>query len=180
MKIAGLDVSMTSPGITVYDTYAPDAFCFYALSSKNKLIGNWLHRVCIDQYPLYSSPEERFDKISEWIMEKIRYCDAVFLEGYSYGSSGSKVFEIGENTGVLKHKLYKASIPITVYAPTSIKKHACGNGRADKIMMYDVFYEQTKIDLLGILGQAKKDSNPISDIVDSYHICQLGKESLAL
>lgn len=170
---------MTSPGICVYDKYT-NAFTLYSLSSTNKLVGNWLHSVSIDPYPLYTTPEERFDKISEWAIGIVRYCDRVFLEGYSYGSSGSKVFEIGENTGVLKHKLHEYSIQFHVHPPTTIKKHATGSGRADKNAMYDAFYEQTKIDLLGILGQSKKDSNPVSDIVDAYHICSFGKESLLL
>ena len=39
-------------------------------------------------------------------MDKVIGCEQIAIEGYSMGSKG-KVFNIAENTGVLKYKIYK-------------------------------------------------------------------------
>ena len=34
----------------------------------------------------------------------------MFIEGYSFGSKGAALFQIAENTGLLKHKMMKSRI----------------------------------------------------------------------
>jgi len=78
---------------------------------------------------------ERFDFLSDWVMRILNEHDkmgTVWMEGYSYGSKGSRVFEIGENSGILKLKLFSNGIPFRVVPPTVIKKHATGKGNASK------------------------------------------------
>ena len=69
------------------------------------------------------------------------------MEGYAYGTSKGVVFEIGENTGVLKHKLMKAQISIDIFAPSEIKKHATTRGNANKVDMEYAFRSHTGVDL---------------------------------
>jgi Holliday junction resolvasome RuvABC endonuclease subunit len=102
----------------------------------------------------------------------------VALEGYAYSASG-KVFQIAENTGILKYKLYLLSIPVTVIPPTEIKKFATGKGNADKNAMYAAFSHETGVNLKSVLTPKRADSvSPVSDIVDSYYICKRMFESL--
>ena len=168
---------MCSPGITVFEGNAANPavadFTFHFLASKKKLEGTFLGgKVIGTPYGEWKTPEERFDMISDWAMSVVGGCGKVCIEGYAFAAKGSALFQIGENTGVLKHKLYRAGIPYTTAAPTSVKKLACGNGRAKKGEMYDSFYDKTGINLCAALDVVKKDGNPISDIVDSYFICE--------
>ena len=45
----------------------------------------------------------------------------IILEGYAFAAQG-QVFNIGENTGLLKHKLYKNNLNTQIVTPTEIKK----------------------------------------------------------
>ena len=65
----------------------------------------------------------------------------IILEGYAFADKG-QVFNIGENTGLLKHKLYKNNLHPHIVTPTEIKK--CwktprGKGNASKTDMYNAF-----------------------------------------
>ena len=88
------------------------------------------------------------------------------------GSRG-KVFNIAENTGVLKYKIYNLGIPLEIVPPTTVKKFATGKGNSDKDQMHQAFMQDTGIDLkYKITPDKTKVSNPVSDIVDSYYICK--------
>ena len=97
------------------------------------------------------------------------------LEDYSFGSKG-RVFHIAENTGLLKHKLFKAGIPFIVVAPTTVKKFATGKGNANKEKMYECFTEQTGVDLRKQLDTTVE--HPISDIIDAFYIAKYGYTEL--
>ena len=53
--------------------------------------------------------------------------------------TGLAVRSIAENTGLLKHKLYKIKVPTKPVPPTVIKKYATGKGNANKELMYEAF-----------------------------------------
>lgn len=128
----------------------------------------------------YESQEERFEQISEWaiqILVKFKVTD-VCLEGYAMGAKG-QVFNIGENTGLLKHKLWKNNISIITPAPSAIKKFFTTKGNAKKEDMYATFIEETGLDLEALLD-SKRGGNPISDIVDSFAMCKYGLENKGL
>ena len=93
----------------------------------------------------------------------------VFIEDYAFGATG-KVFHIGENTGLLKYRLYKRDYSFQMVAPTMVKKFATQKGNANKEMMLDQFNMENNIDLREVIGT--KTENPISDIVDSYYVWQ--------
>ena len=84
------------------------------------------------------------------------------------GSRG-RVFHIAENTGVLKHKIYKAEITFEVVPPSTWKKEVVGKGNADK----QYVYESLGIDLKTTF-KSKSITSPINDIADSYFICEYG------
>jgi hypothetical protein len=177
MIIAGIDYSLTSPSICVHEgnQWNPTNCKFYYLSPKKK----WL--VYSDQffgteYEKYDSDTHRYDNLSRWSSliitdNKVKKC---FIEGYSFNSVG-RVFQIAENTGLLKYKLWKDGVPYQTFAPTEIKKYATGKGNSNKERLYECFIDETGIDIrktLDILNP--KIWNPVSDIVDAYYLTKLG------
>lgn len=76
-------------------------------------------------------------------MERLLYLEAavldaaagaglVVLEGYSFGSRGRAVFDIGELGGVVRLALYRRGIPYVDVPPAALKKYATGRGNAPK------------------------------------------------
>ena len=191
MKIAGIDYSLTSPAICVYKDengghFDFDRCVFHYLSNNEKqqqlAAGTGLVNLRADSYPEWQSEEERHEKLSTWAYNIVQGCEEVFLEGYAFATSvQAGVRSIAENTGLLKHKMWKNKLKFQTFPPTVIKKFATGKGNANKELMYEAFkYELlTPNDLKEQLTpKAKKIINPISDIVDSYFIAKAGAEGL--
>ena len=191
MKIAGIDYSLTSPAICVYKDengghFNFDRCVFHYLSNNEKqqqlAAGTGLVNLRADSYPEWQSEEERHEKLSTWAYNIVQGCEEVFLEGYAFATSvQAGVRSIAENTGLLKHKMWKNKLKFQTFPPTVIKKFATGKGNANKELMYEAFkYELlTPNDLKEQLTpKAKKIINPISDIVDSYFIAKAGVEGL--
>ena len=186
MIYVGIDYSMTCPAICLFrgeDITDVNNFKFHYLAPNKKYEGSFENGLITGWVkPTYSTQEERFDKISDWVLSCVtKFCDlkvglnepmTVIIEGYSMGSKG-QVFHIAENTGLLKHKLYKKGISFEVPAPTTIKKFATGKGNSKKERMYECFEQKTGWDLESLLG-GSRNNNPISDIVDSYFMCIYG------
>ena len=127
----------------------------------------------------YNTPIERFTQISTWAINQFNRLDynlkkiKIFIEGYSFGSKGQGIFQIAENCGILKYRLEQLKLPYETVVPSVVKKGATGKGNADKDMMYEAFLKETKIDLKKIFD-TEKVGNPVSDIVDSYYIQNVG------
>jgi hypothetical protein len=178
---AGIDYSMTSPALCIFDT-ENGRYCFdnvdayfrsnlarFELFKEGNLNG--------ENHKPFDCDMDRYDDISNWatsILED-RGVKKVFLEGYSFGSTG-KVFNIAENTAILKYNLWDLNIDIEILAPTTIKKFATGSGRASKENMYDKFCEEnSKVGLRETLTPRSSNViNPVNDIVDAYYILKYG------
>jgi len=127
----------------------------------------------------YKDNVDRFTKLADMttmFINSVPHINPVEigLEGYAMGAKG-QVFNIGENTGILKYKLREENWPVEVYAPSAIKKFATGKGNANKEKMYEAFIEETGVDLGKVFEQdtSKKIGSPISDIVDAFYIAKL-------
>ena len=169
--LIGVDYSITCPCLCLYDERREFTFenCFfYYLTNTKKFADKIMPNITGESFHDYHQDVDRFDSISDWAINLCIGASDVAIEGYSFGSKG-KVFNLAENMGIFKHKLYKAAIPLTVVEPSKAKKIATGKGNADKQAMYDAFSKETKVDLLSTFGQ-KTLSNPVTDIVDSYFI----------
>jgi hypothetical protein len=104
----------------------------------------------------------------------------IFLEGYAMGAKGL-VFDIAENTSILKHKLWKSGFSITCVPPTVIKKFATGKGNATKDGMNDAFIKDTGVKLMPIFQpKAESVGSPVGDLVDSFYMCKYGYVTDAL
>ena len=189
-KIAGIDYSLTSPAICVWKVERDDGYFDFDNCDLYYLenIQRWkstgassagLLNLHPDDYPVWETEEQRHDLLTDWTMSIIQGCE-VFIEGYAFASSGkSYVRSVAENTGLLKHKMYKAKQSFTSVPPTVIKKYATGKGNANKELMYEAFTAEllTPSDLqIRLRPNSKKLTNPVTDIVDAYFIAKWGWE----
>ena len=169
--LIGVDYSITCPCLCLYDERKPFKFdnCFfYYLTNTKKYADKILPNITGESFQEYVQDVDRFDTISDWAINLCIGASDVSVEGYSYGSKG-KVFNLAENMGIFKHKLYKAAVPLTIIEPSKAKKMATGKGNADKALMYESFSKETNTNLLLAFDQ-KTLSNPVTDIVDSFYI----------
>ena len=179
--VAGIDYSLTSPAICVAKLINNEIkfenckFHFLKQNKSHKSLGKVFFAY---DYPEYTDDIERYSKLASWTIECIRWYDGrvnkVYLEDYAFAATG-RVFNIAENTGILKKQLREAGFKYTTIPPTVIKKHATGKGNANKDLMYETFLSETHVDLRSQLSpKSTKISNPVSDIVDAYYICRTG------
>ena len=178
--VAGIDYSLTSPAICVakiIDNEIKFENCKFHFLKQNKSHKS-LGKIFAYDYPEYTDEIDRFSKLASWTIECIRWFDGrvdrVYLEDYAFAATG-RVFNIGENTGILKKQLKEARFKYVTIPPTVIKKHATGKGNANKELMYETFLSESHVDLKSQLSpKSTKISNPVSDIVDSFYICKTG------
>ena len=179
--IIGIDYSMTSPAVCVGQTPFSYDNCKFMFITKNKKLAvnhsPWIVGLLLYEY---NDNLERFthlaDQTVEWILSQAPWHTIppkLAIEGYAFGAKG-QVFNIGENTGILKYKLAeKVSNVINVIAPSAIKKFATGKGNANKLLMYEAFVEETGDDLAELFEfDPYNGQSPVSDIVDSYYIAK--------
>ena len=178
MNIAGIDYSLRGPAICIYagdyeTSFSFNRCSFYFLSDVKKYRGTWNTNIHGEGFIEYSEDPQIYETIADWAMDKLAGVDYVSLEGYSYGSVGKRLFQIAENTGLLKYKIYHSGIPLDIVPPSKVKKYATGKGNANKDKMYESFKQDTFVDLKKIMNVTAKANSPVADIVDSYFICKL-------
>ena len=191
MIVVGIDYSMTSPAMCVHqgENFSIENCQFHYLTpQKSKISGNPQFKGNLLQD--YTHQMARFNFISDWAIQNIPNHETfilgakngprVYLEGYAFAAKG-QVFNIGENTGLLKYKLWHFMVPCEVVAPGTVKKFGVGKGNAKKNEVIDAFVEDTGLDLHSIIGTdaTKKNTSPTNDIADSYFICKLGHHLLS-
>jgi hypothetical protein len=176
--LIGIDYSITCPCLCLFDerkTFKFDNCFFYYLTNTKKYADKIAPNITGESFQEYVQDVDRFDTISEWATNLCIGAADVGMEGYAYGAKG-RVFNLAENMGLLKYKLYKHAIPVTIVEPSKVKKCATGKGNADKQVMYDTFSKETNTDLKSVFGQ-KTLSNPVTDVIDSYYVLKALIES---
>jgi Holliday junction resolvasome RuvABC endonuclease subunit len=174
--IIGIDYSLTSPSICLHPgdewDYNNCKFFFLTDSKKYEFVSPNIQG---ELHKEWKTPEERYHNISSWALDVINKHNGnnIFLEGYAFAATG-RIFQIAENTGILKDRLWRNKLRTEVVPPTVVKKFATGKGNANKELMQQTFLRDTGIDVKKILGQTAKQWNPSSDIIDSYYICKYG------
>ena len=172
--ICGIDYSMTSPAICIHTGEEWDLKnCkFYyrttvkKLHFKNAQFEGMLMEDYVEQ-------EERFHNNAMWAdsIFKKHKPNIASLEGYAMGAKG-KVFHIGENTGLLKHIMWKNKLKFISPPPTVVKKFATGKGNANKEAMEAAFLEQPNFSIRDLLMQTAAQFNPSSDLIDAYFMAK--------
>jgi hypothetical protein len=176
--LIGIDYSITCPCLCLFDERKSFKFenCFfYYLTNTKKYADKIAPNITGESFQEYVQDVDRFDTISEWATNLCIGAADVGMEGYAYGAKG-RVFNLAENMGLLKYKLYKHAIPVTIVEPAKVKKCATGKGNADKQVMYDTFSKETNTDLKSMFNQ-KTLSNPVTDVIDSYYVLKAMIES---
>ena len=172
-NLVGIDYSTTSPAICVR---VNDKWDIHFLTDKKQLADEYWHDPFLfygQTLPKIQVKIARYKYISSWALDVIQSYDtaAVFIEDYAYAAHG-RVFNIGENTGILKYRLLHNDIPFYEIPPTVIKKYATERGNANKELMLSNFITRTGIDIQDVMDHT--GDNPISDIVDSYFVLEYG------
>ena len=113
--VAGIDYSLTSPAVCVakiIDNEIKFENCKFHFLKQNKSHKS-LGKIFAYDYPEYTDDIDRFSKLASWTVECIRWFDGrvdkVYLEDYAFAATG-RVFNIGENTGILKKQLKEAGL----------------------------------------------------------------------
>jgi hypothetical protein len=176
--LIGIDYSITCPCLCLFDerkAFKFDNCFFYYLTNTKKYADKIAPNITGESFQEYVQDVDRFDTISEWATNLCIGAADVGMEGYAYGAKG-RVFNLAENMGLLKYKLYKHAIPVTIVEPAKVKKCATGKGNADKQVMYETFSKETNTDLKSVFNQ-KTLSNPVTDVIDSYYVLKALIES---
>lgn len=95
-----------------------------------------------DGYGTWPSKRLRGHERLDFIMANLedilpRPTHAVFIEGFSFGSKGRAIYEIGGLGYLVRHQLWKWGVPYCEVPPSTLKKWATSNGRATKFDMID-------------------------------------------
>ena len=173
MITVGIDYSLTSPCVCIArDKTFTNAF-FYFLNDRKTVQGKF-HNILGDQHEEYLTDQERYENIASWVLGILADFEkeevVILIEDYSFGSKG-RVFNLAENCGLLKHKLWQSKYIFDTIAPTVLKKFATGKGNANKDAMYASFLAAGNPDINKIISPKKATiGNPVSDIVDSYYL----------
>lgn len=174
---AGVDLSYTSPGVCVYDDFNPPIFeslNFFNLredKTKNDIkrcgvFGN----IRIDIQPKWTCAEERYSINAKWLTNILsaHKVEQVALEGYAMGARAGLIFNIAENTSLVKQFMFHNGIAFETPPPQVAKKLLTGKGNAKKEDMVNSFHALfPHVQLDKVLG-IKEYAKPIDDLVDSF------------
>lgn len=157
--ILGLDLSLTAPGIA----YADVAETLRIPNIKGiSRLGYW---------------RDSLTHVLRTVAPSV-----VVLEGYSFGSKGQGVVQIGELGGLVRLLMADAGIPYVEVAPSKVKKYATGKGNARKgtglksdptlpgTMIYEAIAAGLKIKPRTVGLQTVYDDNA----VDAWWLMQMG------
>lgn len=175
--LAGVDLSYTSPAICIFNEDEDAKYenlKFYGMKedkTRNSAKGTGVYgNIQIDLQRKWTCAEERYGLIRDWagVILKLHRVERVQLEGYAMGIRAGLVFNIAENTSLLKQYMYLNGIEFDTPSPSHVKKNFGLKGNAKKPEMIARFHQlfpHVQLDKqLGIKAEAK----PIDDIVDAF------------
>ena len=174
--ILGLDLSLSSPGISVIDKSTGIIHTYFYPQRKREL--NFVFKselfniIALCPFDSNLCLYQKYHRICQDIIDVIsgHQVEFVMLEGYSFGSTNSssmsKLYELG---GIVRYHISVLGIPFEDIAPTSLKKQFTGSGKAQKEDMYQTFISKNLPNLKRIfkVEQCNGVPTPVQDIVDS-------------
>lgn len=180
INLCGIDYSITSPAMVIWNTedinneIKLEDLKFYTITQKELNLKNVEYMILTDLDWCHTF--DRYDQISNFFIDIIKKfkMKSVAMEGYSFASNRSLIYNIAENTGLLKYKIFKNNIKYNGYSPKEVKKFATGNGNANKDMMINKFNEKFNINAYEYFNCKK--INPISDFVDAFWVLEFNKK----
>ncbi len=180
--LVGIDYSLTCPCIAFVNG---KHMYFRFLTDTKKYVCKWqIEDITIEgiEHDIWKHPLERYNNIARMILgdsdyeiKRLRKASNINIEDYSMGSKG-KVFNIAENTAILKNHLWEKDIDYNTIPPTVVKKFGTGKGNAKKEQMYDAWLSKVGIDLKQLMDiNTEKVASPLADVVDAYFLATLDK-----
>lgn len=167
-SLVSLDYSLSSPAMTIW---RGDKFESFVVSSDKKIVKfeNDDIKVTPILYPIWSSPQERYEGLADSFMEFLDEPPYVFaIESYSFGSKGL-VFNIAEATQTMKFKIWQRyGIEMIPFTPSQVKKEFSGKGNAKKELMAESFKEKFGYYLHEKIGT--KLTGSACDVIDSIAV----------
>ena len=119
-RMVGVDLSITSTGVAVMEGRGPGPVVTSRLRTTPRAA-------------TFQGKLGRFQTISGRVLEHVQDGDSlVFLEGPSYGSTGSASHDIAGNWWLLYESLRVWEVRIIVIPPALVKIYATGRGNASK------------------------------------------------
>jgi hypothetical protein len=184
--VVGLDLSLTSPGVAIYDT-CTKLWSLYGFAQRVREQQQSLAPPICLLPPIPAgtrSNEERYEYIRRHIVDDIlsRYADEaevlVGIEAYAFGAKGAgHSYKLQELGGVLKHSLWVRFPGWTqvLIPPTKWKKSTTGNGRATKLEVVEYVAANGPclplVAMLGTpLGRNGAVPSPAQDLADAVCI----------
>lgn len=148
LTVLGLDPSLSSTGLVVWNGSTVIAHCLKKTTTKNPT-------------------EERIEIIRRSVMVGVRKYnpDLVVIEGHAYNSRSSSLHALHELHGVIKNSLWKSQSAFTILPPQSLKAYAVKGGCSKEEMIEAA--ETVWPRLRTITG--KRD-----DLADACHLARWG------
>lgn len=186
MKIAGLDLSISSSGVVIEElddsSLEVKNIEYHGFTGKKKL-----ESADIKYYnnKSFNNDYSKYQWICDNIVEWCKDCEYIAVEDYAYGKSGAMglIFNLAEFEGNIKISLFNNGKKLRFYSVNQIKKFWTAFGLSDKISMYQAYenYTGIKPDLSALPEVDNgKGVGPTSDIVDAFAICEYLRTELTL
>lgn len=182
--IVGLDLSLTSTGLAVATTVKD--ITTHRIQSTPKATGPVVKtKKGMTASQTYTDKLTRFLLIGHKIAKHIPDHSDVYLEGPSYGSTGSSFHDIAGNWWLTFQRLDEKDCRITVVPPSTLKMYATGKGTSDKdkvlaavIRRYlDITITGNDVaDAVALLAiGCRLAGNPLEDSLPATHLRALDK-----
>lgn len=166
--LVSFDYSITSPAMCIWNG---SRYRVFVVSSEKKIQphSSDLFEITPLVYPIWTSPQERYHRLSDLLLKEIPTGLKEFgIESYSMGSRG-RVFDIAEATQTLKYRVWTEwNQEMKPFAPTTVKKIFSGSGRGDKEAMAEAFRNRFGFWMHEAVSSKIKGS--ASDLVDSIGV----------
>jgi len=126
MVIMSLDQSLVGSGIAVFK----DGEEYYKLISSEKSKGT--KNPSIDYTKRIINIVYEYEKIIDEYKP-----DYIGMEGMSFGSTSSVIFELGGLSHMARSMFIKKNVKFIIIPPTVVKKYFTGKGNSDKLAMIE-------------------------------------------
>lgn len=191
----GIDPSLNSTGVCIYDYTTQQPISYYIISSKftqKALKYSDDTIVNIQQYDRYnvdkSLPYDVLEVNKTKNLRGIMFCISkiindfcclhpeicgikVYMEGISYGSTATTaVMELAGLNYLIRNILENMNINYEIITPMANKKFAVGIGNADKDVMVAAWMHCQPKQLLEKSSRIKNNAVKLDDIADAYFL----------
>lgn len=192
----GLDVSLSSPGLTVMDSQTREATIYFLtpdrkafksgathLMTSGEFAGWKITTVCLDR-PIWSKSENfkerctRYAEMVQLLLNPVLCLDpartVVGIEHYAYSASTTSAYtKLMEMGGHMRVTLCQKGFQTYEFSPSYVKRIFTNSGKASKHEMCDRMVDDLGMDLFSWIGvdvRSNKSLGPVDDMVDSFAV----------